>query len=117
MSERLVFVGTYTEPTPGGSEGIYAARFDTTSGRLTGLTPVAELQNPSWVTVSRDRRFLYAVSEVGTPDATGTPVGLVVAYAIGAEGKLTELNRVSSGGADPCHLAIDRTGSTVAVAN
>src|SRR5690349_19360659 len=117
MSELLVFVGTYTEPTPDGSKGVYAARFDTTTGKLSGLTPVAELKNPSWVTVSRDRRFLYAVSEVGLADATGTPAGLVVAYAIGAGGKLTELNRVSSGGADPCHLAIDRSGRSVVVAN
>jgi 6-phosphogluconolactonase len=117
MSELLVFVGTYTERTPGSSKGIYAARFDTTSGRLTGLTTVAELQNPSWITLSRDRRFLYAVSEVGVADASGTPAGLVVAYSVAADGKLTELNRVSSGGADPCHLAIDRAGRTVAVAN
>ncbi|MFL5617067.1 MAG: lactonase family protein [Gemmatimonadaceae bacterium] len=119
MPELLVYVGTYTERTPdgSGSKGIYAARFDTMSGKLSGLTPVAELQNPSWVTVSRDRRLLYAVSEVGTPDATGALAGLVVAYTIGADGKLTELNRVSSGGADPCHLAIDRSGRTVAVAN
>ena len=117
MSELLVFVGTYTEPTPAGSRGIYAARFDTTTGKLSGLTPAAELKNPSWVTVSRDRRFLYAVSEVGVADSTGTPAGLVVAYAIGADGKLTELNRASSGGADPCHLAIDRRGRTLVVAN
>src|SRR5919107_716280 len=117
MSELLVFVGTYTESTPGGSKGIYAARFDTTTGTLSSLTPVAELKNPSWVTISPDRRFLYAVSEVGVPDATATPAGLVVAYAIGAGGTLTELNRMSSGGADPCHLGVDRTGRTVAVAN
>jgi 6-phosphogluconolactonase len=119
MSELLVFVGTYTERTPdgSGSKGIYSARFDTTTGKLSGLTPAAELQNPSWVTVSRDRRFLYAVSEVGVADASGTPAGLVVAYAIAPDGKLTELNRVSSGGADPCHLAIDRAGRTVVVAN
>ena len=117
MSELLVFVGTYTERTPDGSKGIYAARFDTATGKLAGLKGVAELQNPSWVTVSRDRRFLYAVSEVGVPDATGKPAGLVVAYSIGSGGKLTELNQVSSGGADPCHLAIDRGGRTVAVAN
>jgi 6-phosphogluconolactonase len=119
MSELLVYVGTYTERTPdgSGSKGIYAARFDTTTGKLSGLTAAAELQNPSWVTVSGDRRFLYAVSEVGVADATGKPAGLVVAYSIGGDGALTELNRVSSGGADPCHLAVDRTGRTVAVAN
>lgn len=117
MSELLVFVGTYTEPAAGGSKGIYAARFDTTTGKLSDATPVAELKNPSWVTVSPDRKFLYAVSEVGVPDATGTPAGLVVAYAIGEGGTLTELNRMSSGGADPCHLGVDRAGRTVAVAN
>jgi 6-phosphogluconolactonase len=69
------------------------------------------------VTVSRDGRFLYAVSEVGVRDARGVPVGRVAAYAIAADGKLTSLNRVSSGGADPCHLAITRDGRSVAVAN
>ena len=64
MSELLVFVGTYTETGPGASKGIYAARFDTSAGKLTAPTPVAELKNPSWVTVSRDRRFLYASNAV-----------------------------------------------------
>jgi 6-phosphogluconolactonase len=117
MSELLVYVGTYTERTPDSSKGIYSARFDTATGRLSALSAVAELQNPSWVTPSRDGRFLYAVSEVGVPDVTGVPAGQVVAYAIGADGKLTELNRLSSRGADPCHLAVSRTGRTVAVAN
>jgi 6-phosphogluconolactonase len=117
MSELLVFVGTYTAATPDGSKGIYAARFDTTTGRLGALAVAAELANPSWVTLSHDRRFLYAVSEVGVADATGTPAGFVVAYSVAADGRLTLLNRVSSGGADPCHLAIDRAGRTVAVAN
>ena len=117
MSELLLFVGTYTERTPAGSKGIYSARFDTTTGRISGMQLAAELENPSWVTVSRDQRFLYAVSEVGVRDARGVPVGRVAAYAIAADGKLTELNRVSSGGADPCHLGITRSGRSVAVAN
>jgi 6-phosphogluconolactonase len=117
MSELLLYVGTYTERAPAGSKGIYLARFDTTTGRIGAMQLAAELNNPSWVTVSRDRRFLYAISEVGVRDARGVPVGRVVAYAIGSDGKLTELNRVSSGGADPCHLAITRDGRGVAVAN
>jgi 6-phosphogluconolactonase len=119
MSELLLYVGTYTERTPdgSGSKGIYSARFDTVSGRIGAIALAAEVENPSWVTVSRDRRFLYAVSEVGVRDARGVPSGLVAAYAIGANDKLTELNRVSSGGADPCHLAITRDGRGVAVAN
>jgi 6-phosphogluconolactonase len=119
MNELLVYVGTYTERTPdgSGSKGIHAARFDTATGRLAALAPVAELQNPSWITIAPSGRALYAVSEVGVRDASGTPAGLVVAYSIGDGGKLSELGRVSSGGADPCHLAVSRTGRTVAVAN
>src|SRR5688500_8115120 len=117
MNELQLYVGTYTDPAPGASKGIWSARFDTTSGKLSTPTPAAELANPSWVTPSRDGRFLYAVSEVGAPDTRGVPSGLVVAYAIDGSGKLAELNRVSSRGADPCHLAVSRSGRAVAVAN
>ena len=117
MSELQLYLGTYTDRAPGASRGIWSARFDTSTGRLSTPIAAAELANPSWVTLSRDGRFLYAVSEVGAPDARGVPSGFVVAYAIDGSGKLTELNRVSSRGADPCHLAISRSGRAVAVAN
>jgi 6-phosphogluconolactonase len=117
MPENLVYIGTYTERTPNASKGIYAAHFDPATGKLSTPTLVAELENPSFVAVSRDRRFLYAVSEVGTADATGKKTGFVAAYSIGAGGKLTLLNRVPSNGADPCHISVSRSGRTVAVAN
>ena len=117
MPDNLVYIGTYTERTPNASKGIYAARFDPATGKLSTPTLVAELENPSFVAVSRDRRFLYAVSEVGTADATGKKTGFVAAYSIGAGGKLTLLNRVPSNGADPCHISVSRSGRTVAVAN
>ena len=117
MPDTLVYIGTYTERTPNPSKGIYAARFDHATGRLSTPTLVAELENPSFLAVSRDRRFLYAVSEVGAADATGKKTGFVVAYAIDAGGKLTPLNRVPSNGADPCHISVTRSGRTVAVAN
>jgi 6-phosphogluconolactonase len=117
MSELQLYVGTYTDRAPGASKGIWSARFDTATGKLSAAAAAAELANPSWVTPSRDGRFLYAVSEVGAPDAGGVPAGQVVAYAIDESGRLTELNRVSSRGADPCHLAVSRTGRAVAVAN
>jgi 6-phosphogluconolactonase len=117
MPENLVYIGTYTERTPNASKGIYAARFDPATGKLSAPTLVAELENPSFVAVSRDRRFLYAVSEVGTADASGKKTGFVAAYSIGAGGKLMLLNRVPSNGADPCHISVSRSGRTVAVAN
>ncbi|HEV7991924.1 MAG TPA: lactonase family protein [Gemmatimonadaceae bacterium] len=119
MSDVLVYLGTYTEKRPdgGGSKGIYQARFDQTTGKLGAITLAAELENPSFLAVSPDRRFLYAVSEVGTPDAAGQPSGAVAAYSIGADDGLTLINVVSSLGADPCHVNVSRSGHTVAVAN
>ncbi|HET6959328.1 MAG TPA: beta-propeller fold lactonase family protein, partial [Vicinamibacterales bacterium] len=46
-SERLVYVGTYTGET---SRGIYAFRFDDSSGGLTPLGLVAETPSPSFLT-------------------------------------------------------------------
>jgi len=116
MPENLVYIGTYTDRTPNASKGIYVTRFDPAIGRLSTPTLVAELENPSFVAVSRDRRFLYAVSEVGA-DVAGRKTGFVAAYGIGADGKLTPLNKVPSNGADPCHISVTLSGHTVAVAN
>jgi 6-phosphogluconolactonase len=119
-NELLVYIGTYTEHPAdgGGSKGIYVARFDSASGKLGPLTVAAVLENPSFVATSRDAKFLYAVSEVGVRDGSATePTGFVHAYAVGTGGALTPLNRVSSGGADPCHINVSSDGVGVAVAN
>ena len=48
----------------------------------------------------------------------GKRVGAVAAFSLDAKtGRLTFLNRQSSGGAGPCHLAVDRTGKCLLVAN
>ena len=52
-----MLVGTYTA---GNSEGIYVYRFDTKTGAATRVS-VAQTVNPSFLVVSRDRRFVYAV--------------------------------------------------------
>ena len=119
MSDVSVFIGTYTEKLPdgGGSKGIYLARLDAATGKLSTPAVAAELQNPSFVAPSRDHRFLYAVSEIGVAGSSPVPTGFVHAYKIGPAGALTALNRVESGGADPCHINVSRDGSSVAVAN
>ena len=110
---RLVFIGTYTGPT---SEGIYAFRFDERSGALTPLGLAAATPNPSFLAISPDRRFLFAVNETAAFDQEKS--GSVRSFSIdAATGKLTELSVQSSRGADPCHLAVDRTGRFLVVAN
>ncbi len=103
----LVYVGTYTGPS---SKGIYAYRFDPSSGTLKALGLAAETENPSWVAADRKGEHLYAVNE--------TDNGALTAFRIDAKtGKLTRLDRVSSLGAAPCALAVDATGRALLAAN
>ena len=113
ISGFIAYVGTYTGPK---SQGIYAFRFDTGSGKLTPMGLMAQTRNPSFLAIHPNRRFLYAVNEID--DYQGRKSGSVSAFAIDQRtGKLTLLNTVPSGGAGPCHLRVDQTGQCVMVAN
>lgn len=109
----LVYAGTYTK---GASKGIYAYRFQSSSGKLDPIGAVAGIANPSFVAIHPGHRFLYAVSEIH--DFGGQKSGAVSAYSIdAATGRLAWINAVSSRGAGPCYVAVDRTGRNVLVAN
>jgi 6-phosphogluconolactonase len=123
----LVYAGTYTERHPFGSRlgravrnllsagrrrslGIYALRYDPTSGGISRIDVAARTDNPSWLALHPTGRFLYAVNEADD--------GAVSAFAVDADsGGLTPLNRVSTRGASPCHIAVDGGGRCAYVAN
>ncbi|HTS66987.1 MAG TPA: lactonase family protein [Candidatus Acidoferrales bacterium] len=106
--EWNVFVGTYTRPQK--SKGIYAWRFQPSTGKLTSLGLAAETTSPSYLAVHPNQRFLYAVNEVNS--------GTVTSFEIDeATGKLKPLNQVPSKGSGPCHLTTDRSGKWLYVAN
>jgi 6-phosphogluconolactonase len=112
--DYLAFIGTYTTKT--NSKGIYAFRFDTSSGQLTPVGLAAETGDPSFLAISKNEKFLYAVNEVGNFE--GKKSGGVTAFALDHKtGKLTQLNQVASGGADPCYVSLDQSGKYVLVAN
>jgi 6-phosphogluconolactonase len=109
----FVYFGTYTEH---GSRGIYVSEFDSVTGRLTAPVLAAETSQPSFLTISSDRKFLYAINELD--QFNGQPTGAVSAYSIDTPtGKLTLLNQVSSRGSGPAHITLDRAGHFVLVAN
>jgi 6-phosphogluconolactonase len=102
----LLFIGSYTK---GGSRGIYSARLDLATGALSEPVVAAETGNPTYLALSPDRRFLYAVRD--TAD-------MAAAFAVDAQGTLRPLPASPSPpGVAPCHIAVDRTGQTVLVAN
>jgi 6-phosphogluconolactonase len=111
--QYLVYVGTYTDH---GSKGIYAYRFDSSTGKLNSVGLAAESAEPSFLAADSGGRFLYAVNE--TESFNGQPTGAVSAFAIQPDaGKLSLLNQVSSRGLDPAHITLDRTGKYALVAN
>jgi 6-phosphogluconolactonase len=107
-----VYVGTYTG---GASRGIYRFDLDTASGTASVPELAAETTNPSFLAMHPNGLILYAVNEVS--DFGGARMGAVSAFAVDAVGHLFFINRQPSGGADPCHLAIDPAGRHVLVAN
>lgn len=105
----LAFAGTYTTKTQ--SKGIYAFRYDATSGKLTALGVAAETPDPSFVAIHPSGKFLYAVNE-------GGKASFVTSFSLDVKtGKLTQLNQVPSLGEDPCYIALDRSGKYLLVAN
>jgi 6-phosphogluconolactonase len=107
-----IYFGTYTGAK---SKGIYCAQFNAASGELGVPELAAETKNPTFLAVGPRERTLYAVNEVS--DFHGRS-GAVSAFAIDrASGSLSFLNSQPSGGEGPCHLAMERKGSCLAVAN
>jgi 6-phosphogluconolactonase len=113
--ELLVYIGTYTKTS---SKGIYVARFDPLTGKLGEAILAAETVNPSFLTLSPDRRHLYAVGEGGGATYNGQPSGTISAYSINpADGKLALINTTVTAGRSPCHVSITPDKANVLVAN
>ena len=110
--DLLVFFGTYTRTD---SAGIYTYRMDPDSGALERLSVVSGIENPSFLALHPNGRYLYAVSEIA--DFEGEKTGTVSAYAIDpAGGQLSFLNLQPSAGAIPCHLVVDQAGRNLLLA-
>src|SRR5437868_8486351 len=58
---NYLLVGTYTSGT---SKGIYVYRFNSTTGDIDSVSMV-EISNPSFLDISPDQKFVYAVQENG----------------------------------------------------
>jgi len=113
-SNLLVYVGTYTTGTK--SQGIYLCRLDVVSGELTHVATTSGVADPSFLTVSSNRRFLYAVNEL--EEFEGKKSGAVSAFEVDQHnGSLRLLNQQPSLGGSPCYVELDSKGKFLLVAN
>lgn len=102
------YVGTYTSA---GAKGIYLCSFDSENGEITQEKSFSGIENPSFVRLSPDKKYLYSVSEAGDKGS------FVYAYKREKNGDLIFLNKQSSNGNGPCHVDVSEDGKFVAVAN
>jgi 6-phosphogluconolactonase len=94
-----LIVGTYTNEAK--TNGIHVYTFDATSGDVQEKSTFTGITNPSYLTVSKDKKNVYAVSEAG--DGKG-----VNAFSFDSKtGKLTLQNTGSAGGNGPCYISVD----------
>lgn len=106
--DHYLFVGTYTGK---GSEGIYVYKFNTTSGEMLKVS-TAMTENPSYLAITKDKKFVYSVNE------NGEGKGGVTAFSFDdASGRLTALNSQLSNGDHPCYISVDNSGKWVVVGN
>ena len=113
VSEQTLYVGTYTS---GKSEGIYVYRLNMSNGELSHFKTVKGVTDPSYLTIDRKRRFLYAVNEVSKFE--GKASGAVSAFRVDPKsGEIQFLNQKASEGGSPCYVTLDHTERFVLLAN
>jgi 6-phosphogluconolactonase (cycloisomerase 2 family) len=98
-----VWVGSYTSATGGNGTGISTFR-RSPDGTLTPDRELA-MPSPSWLTEHPVARVVYAANELGDGVITTVSTDLEV------------LGTISSGGADPCHLAVSADGRHLLCSN
>lgn len=101
------YLGTYTD---GESQGIYQYSLSS-DGTLSKTGLMAKADNPSFLALSPDGRYLLGVNEVSNAEQTG----FVSSYRIGKD-TLTFIDKKPTGGAHPCHVSVNSAGY-VLVAN
>lgn len=106
-NEFIAYIGTYTN---GESKGIYRLHFDANQANITGVQAAAEIEGPTYLTVSEDNTHLYAVAKQGDQ-------GGVASFKINDDLTLTELNRQLANGSSPCHVQLNNENNLLFSAN
>ncbi|MFK8005474.1 MAG: lactonase family protein [Saprospiraceae bacterium] len=121
MKEQYLFIGTYTKKeghVDGKGKGIYRLAFSQKGDSIyfnfleSKYFPTI---NPSYLTISKNKKYLYAVNELGPNDGNS---GTVEAYKIDPQTKdLKLIDKVITEAFAPCHVTVDDTDHIAFVSN
>lgn len=102
-------IGTNTGGS-GKSEGIYLTSFDPATGEFGEVKLGAKYEGPGFLTLHPSKPLLYSVGK-----SKDNPKGSVAVFKLGDP--LEFVAEAPSGGAGPCHLAVNASATMLAVAN
>src|SRR5713226_5241009 len=107
---KFAYVGCYTSKQRNGrGEGISVQRIDAATGAWTQLQLAKTADNPSWLTLDRRQRFLYAAHGDGE---------VVTAFRVDeATGQLSPLGTQDAKGRNGVRLGVDASNRFVICAN
>jgi 6-phosphogluconolactonase len=107
--DYYLLIGTYTT-TP--FDGIEVYDYNSANGQFRYLSKTAT-KNPSYLAISPDKKYIYAVTEAGQPNGGG-----VVAYSFDMQnGWLSAINHQTSMGNSTCYVSVHSSGKYVAAGN
>jgi 6-phosphogluconolactonase len=102
--DSILFVGTGTK------KGIFAYHWQAATGELQPAGVAVEAPFPGFLAWAPGKQHLYAVNSL--PKIEGT-----ISSFRRDGSRLTLIDTVSSGGVNPCHIALDTTGHAIFTAN
>jgi 6-phosphogluconolactonase len=121
MNEQFIFIGTYTKKeghVDGKGEGIYRLAFSQKGDSIYFnflKSKYFKTVNPSFLTISANKKYLFAANELGPDDGDS---GTVEAYHIDPQTKdLKLIDKVKTDAFAPCHITVDATDQIVFVSN
>ncbi|PQA97389.1 6-phosphogluconolactonase [Chryseobacterium piscicola] len=100
----FVFLGSFNWDKE--KEGIFVYELDTIKGNLSKVSSIKNIRNPSFLTLSRNGKFIFACTESKTENA-----GSVSSFEFNPENKsFTFINSQKSGGENPVYLSVHKDG-------
>ena len=112
---RLI-IGAYTDSLPhvqAKGVGITFLTFDPGTGRFSAGAEYTDIRNPTYLALSGDRRWLYAVEELAEKDGAAVAVLNLDPDTL----SLTATTRVPAHGDWPCHVSLDAAGERLFISN